>query len=309
MKFILVFLLNSILLNSCVFSNKNPVVLQINSQKWTSQQFAKLLAKKIQASNIQDLKNKNLIEKLKEQLIGDLLLSYLLNQWAEVHSITVSPAELKKEIQKLKSSYPSEEVFNLYLKRKNINKKEWKESIKYYLLNKKIMSKIEIQIPSPDPKEIQEYYKSNIHMFKEKSRILIHHIFHEKKEVLIKIEKALKQGAPLEKIYKKFIDEPKIKQPQWVEKGTLAVFDEAFSLKKNEVSPILSSPYAYHIIQVLDKKPDQQLTLEEVKSQIIEKLLSQRKKAHFKKWIDRQSKNLKILKNEEVLKNIKVKAL
>lgn len=309
MKLTLIVLLNSILLNSCYFSNKNPVVLQINSQKWTSQQFAKLLAKKIKTSNIQDLKNRKLIEKLKEQLIGDLLLSHLLSQWAKAHSITVSSAELKKEIQKLKTSYPSEEVFNLYLKRKKINKKEWKESIKNYLINKKIMSKIETQIPSPSSKEIQEYYKSNIHLFKKKSRILIHHIFHEKKEVLIKIEKALKQGVSLEKIHKKFIDESKIKQPQWVEKGTLAVFDKAFSLKKNEVSPILSSPYAHHIIQVLDKKPDQQLSLEEVKPQIIKQLLSQRKKAHFKKWIDRQSKNVKILKNVNILENIRVKAL
>ena len=308
MKLLLFFLLNVILLNSCFFSNKNPVVLQINSQKWTSRQFAKLLVKKIRASNIQDLKNEKLIEKIKEQLIGDLLLSHLLNQWAKAHSITVSPTELEKEIQKLKNSYPSEDVFDLYLKRKNINKKEWKESIKNHLLNKKIMSKIETQIPSPSSKEIQEYYKTNSHLFKKKSRILIHHIFHEKKEVLIKIEKALKQRVPLEKIHKKFIDGPKIK-PQWVEKGTLAVFDEAFSLKKNEISPILSSPYAYHIIQVLDKKPQQQLTLEEVKPQIIKQLLSQRKKAHFKKWIDKQSKSLKILKNEKVLKNIKVKAL
>ena len=309
MKLLLIFLLNIILLNSCFFSNKNPIVLQINSQKWTSQQFAKLLVKKIRTSNIQDLKNEKLIEKIKEQLIGDLLLSHLLNQWAKAHSITVSPTELEKEIQKLKNSYPSENVFNLYLKRKNINKKEWKKSIKNYLLNKKIMSKIETQMPSPSLKEIQEYYKNHTHLFKKKSRILIRHVFHEKKEVLIKIEKTLKQGVSLEEIHKKFIDEPKIKQPQWVEKGTLAVFDAAFSLKKKEVSPILSSPYAYHIIQVLDKKPEQQLTLEEVKPQIIEQLLSQRKKAHFKKWIDKQSKSLKILKNEKVLKNIKVKAL
>lgn len=309
MKLLLIFLLNSMLLNSCFLSNKNPVVLQINSQKWTSQQFAKLLAKKIQTSNIQDLKNEKLIEKLKEQVIGDLLLSYLLNQWAKAHSITVASMELKKETEKLKSSYPSEEIFNLYLKRKNINKKEWKESIKNHLLNKKIMSKIETEISPPSLKEIEEYYKNNIHLFKEKPRILINHIFHEKKEALIKIEKALKKGVPSEKIHKNFMDEPKIKQPQWVEKGTLAVFDEAFSLKEKEISPILSSPYAYHIIQVLDKKSERQLTLAEVKPQIIKQLLSQRKKAHFKQWIDKQSKSLKILRNEKILRNIKVKAL
>jgi len=59
----------------------------------------------------------------------------------------------------------------------------------------------------------------------------------------------------------------------------------------------------------LDKKPPQQLEFDTVKEQISQKLTTQRQKALFIKWTDKQIKKTTILKNEEAIKKIKVKLL
>ena len=298
------------ILNSCSFFHKDPVVLQINSQKWTSRQFAKLLAKKIHTLNIQEVHDNFLIEKLKEQLTTDLIMEYIIHRWAKDHSISTSESELQQALKKIKDSYTSEAVFKLYLKRKQTNKQEWEKHIRNNLLSKKVIQVIGSKAKPPELKEMQEYYQNNLHLFKTEPRILIHHVFHKRKETIIKLQKSLMQGKKLMETARLMsIEGTQIIKDKWVEKGTLKVFDQAFSLKKNEISSVLSSPYAYHIIQVLDKKPTQQMTFEEVQKQIKQKLLAQKQKALIVKWLDKQSKKINVLKNEEIIKKIKVQIL
>ena len=297
------------ILSSCSFYQKDPVILQIHSKKWTGKQFAKLLAKKIRLSNIQNTQNQEVIENLKERLIGDLVMEYLIKHWAKVYSISISEEELQKSLQKIKNSYPSDEVFNLYLLRKKINKTEWVKTVKNNLLNKKVMQQISSTAKKPTIQEIQEYYKNNPNLFRKNERILIHHIFHKQKDFVLKIRKRLKQGETIKEITQKFINNPQITKAIWIEKGTLELFDKAFHLKIKEISPVWSSAHAYHIIQVLEKKPAQTLSFDKAKAQISQKLLVQRQKSLFAKWMDTQVKKLHILKNEEALKKIKVKPL
>ena len=292
--------------SGCSFFNKNPVVLQINSHKLTSRQFAKRLAQKIYSLNIQDVKNQELIENIKRQVVTDLIMEFLINQWAKSHSISISQKEIHQALEKIKSKYPNKKAFEWYLKRKKTTVEEWTEHIKNNLLSQKITQKIGSKASPPSLKEVQEYYKNNTSLFTQKPRILIYHIFHKQKEILMKIKEDLKQEKDIVKATKKLIKDPQMLKPQWVQKGTLQIFDQAFHLKKKEISPIWSSSYAHHIIQVLDKKPEQQIPFEKVKQSIIQKLLKQRQKALFVKWLDQQSKKVKVLKNEAALKKIKV---
>lgn len=296
------------LLSGCSFF-QDPVVLQINSQKWTSRQFAKRLAGKVQTLSINDTQNDLLIEDLKEQLITDLLMEYLVHEWAKTHSILVSEAEWQQALKEIKKNYPRESVFKLYLRRKKTSKEEWKKHIKNNLLHKKVMQKIGSEAKRPELKEMREYYENNLDLFQKKERILIHHVFHKKKGPIAKVQKSLKQKKDLISSARSFIESSQITQAQWVERGILQVFDKAFNLKIDQISPIWTSPYGHHIIQLLDKKSSQQMAFETVRAQIHQTLLAQRQKALFAKWLDTQSKKINILKNEEAIKKIKIRTL
>ncbi len=284
-----------------LFKNKHSTVaLQINEQKWSAKAFAKRLAFKIQALNIQDVKNQKLMEKLKKQLITDMTVEYLLLKQAKEHFLVVSEKELKKALEK--GRHLNEKAFLMFLKRKNLNLREWKERIKKNLLIKKATQQISAGALPPSSMELKEYYKTYAHLFKKPARLLIYHIFHKKKEILIKIKSA--KEKTLSQAVRDFMASPL--KAEWVEKGVLKVFDQAFLLKKKEISPIWQSPYGWHLIQVIDKKPAVRISFEEAQEEIRAELMERRKKALFTKWIDQQSKNLNILKNEAVLKKIKV---
>ncbi len=302
-------LLSFLTLTSCPLFSKDLVILQINSEKWTHRQFAKLLAQKIQTLNLKDFQNEKLLENIKEQLIVDLLMAHLVQKWAKTHSVFISPEELNHGLKKIKKDYPSDEIFFLYLKRKKITKKDWKKIVKNKLLYEKVSQKISSQAKEPTEKEMQEYYQSHLSFFKNPPRILIHHLFHKKKEPLLKVKQALKLEKNLITGAKHFLKSSQIIRAEWVEKNTLPVFDQAFTLKKNEISPIWPSAYGYHIIQVLDKKSEQLSPFSTAKKEIRKILLTQKRKALFAKWLDTESRKAKILKNESDLKKIKVKLL
>ena len=296
---------------ACSFWPANPVVLQINDQKWTGREFAKLLSQKVHRMNIQDLQTGAGLEELKQQLITDLLLRHLVEQWAKARSVSVSPAEVRQEIQKIKNSWPGDKVFYLYLRRKKTKIKEWENHIKFKLLNQKVLQKIGAKVPPPSLEEMKEYYQNHLALFQVRARILVYHAFHEKKSALKKIRALVKKGETLPSAVRQFVPQVPARdlKPQWMEKGTLKVFDQAFSLKKGQISPVWQSDYGWHLIQMLKKKPAGRLSFEKARPEIEHLLTSQRQRAIFTKWVDEQGKKVKVLKNKPALQKIKLKLL
>jgi parvulin-like peptidyl-prolyl isomerase len=64
--------------------------------------------------------------------------------------------------------------------------------------------------------------------------------------------------------------------------------DAVFSLAKDEISQPVKTAYGYHIIQVTGVNEAKQYTLDEVKEDIKSSLLSEKKSAAWRSWIDTQ---------------------
>ncbi len=293
----------------CSFFQKDPVVLQINSKTWTTKEFSKLLAKKILYFSIQDVQDQNTLDKIKDRLIGDLIVQEIIQNWANKNNIKVSKKELNQEIQKIIQQYPTQEAFYSYIKTIKTEKKEWQNSIRSNLLSKKIVQHINKDSTEPNEKEIEEFYRKNPLLFKKPAELLIRHFFHTKKEVAERIKNLLNKKENFKTLVEQFSQTPQPNQLQWIKEGDFSVFDQVFSLKKGEISSILPSSHGYHIIEVIEKKRAENLSFEQVKENIIKKLKIKKQKAVFKDWLDKQGKKVHILKNIEILKQIKIKTL
>jgi parvulin-like peptidyl-prolyl isomerase len=82
----------------------------------------------------------------------------------------------------------------------------------------------------------------------------------------------------------------------YFEKGTLPkeMEDVVFSLRINEISPIVESPYGYHIFKITRKKKERLLYLKNVKPSIKNKLLSSKLREAYTNHLEELKKVLKI---------------
>ena len=289
-----------VFLSSCSFF-KDPIVLQIDSQKWSNKQFAKLLAKKAKSFPFSEVNNPTFTEKIKNELVADLVNDYLIKRWAKAQNISIPETEIQQALKKIKSPFKEDKkLFGLYLQRKKQDKLSLKKQIKKQLLHKKVLNKIGEDVSNPSIEEIKNYYKDRQNLFKKPDQIFIYHFFDKKKLNLMKLKKALKENSEIKNFNLK---------PFWVQKGTSPVFDKGFDIKKKDFSEILSSNHGYHIIWILDKKKEHTVPFEKAKKIIEKKLLHQRKKAAFLKWLDEEGKTLRVLKNEEMMKKIYLRKL
>ena len=298
-----------ILTTHCSFFHKDPVVLQINSKKWTVKEFSKLLAQKTLNFSVQDIQDQQVVDKIKKQIIGDLIEQEIIQNWANKNNIKISEQEINQETKKIIQQYPSQAAFYSYLKTIKTEKKQWRDSIKNILLSKKVIQHINKDINTPTPKEIHEFYIRNPLLFKKSNELLIRHFFHTQKEVAERIKNLSKQKESFKPLVEQFSQVPQSKQLKWVKKENFPAFDQIFSIKTGDISPILSSIHGYHIVEIIEKRRAKNLNLKEAQEYIIEKLKLKKQKALFKDWLDKEGKKVHIFKNIETLKQIKIKPL
>lgn len=64
------------------------------------------------------------------------------------------------------------------------------------------------------------------------------------------------------------------------------VFADAFKLKTNQISQIIKSTYGFHIIMVTKKHSEKTLAFNDVKDDIKERLLEEKKKRKYQQWLE-----------------------
>ena len=149
-----------------------------------------------------------------------------------------------------------------------------------------------IQVPDA---QVQAYYNEHKDQYQTPARVHARHILlsttNKPKDEVPKIkaqaEDLLKQikaknAANFGDLAKQYSQDPGSAQKGgdlgWVARGQMVknFEDEVFSLKDNEISPVVTTEYGFHIIQVLEHQPAHLQTLDEVKSQIIATLRNQK---------------------------------
>jgi peptidyl-prolyl cis-trans isomerase C len=111
-----------------------------------------------------------------------------------------------------------------------------------------------------------------------------------KKKTLNDLRRRVEQGDSFAELAKQYSEGPSA-----VEGGDLGYFsrrdmvksfsDAAFALKPGQVSGVVVTPYGYHLIQVIDRKPPRKLTYEEIanqlKNQIAQQMMAQTLQNHL----------------------------
>ena len=258
----------------------NKLILKINNKKY----FNRNLKNFINSYHL-DLPNLEKNDKLNSRIFDFFVENKIVLYKAEQEQLNITQQEIDD-----------------YLKKTNISKDSTiqnsiKDSIK---IQKYLYLKIYTNLKLSN-KEIQEYYNQHHNEFTKKDGVVLYQILVKNKEKAIKIRGELKNSP--EKFNEIAKQESVSSEANknglmgYFEKGNLPKDMEnvVFSLKTNEISPIVESSYGYHIFKVVKKTRKRLIFFSSAKDNIKDKLLSEKFQIAYNEYLSDLKNELNIL--------------
>ncbi len=273
-------------------------LVSFDNQTITLGEFNSLYKDTIANFGIKD--NKEQLNNLKRDLLNQLIEKRLILHEAQSKNILIGDAEMNDAIEKIKTDYPKEK-FDEILKAENLTYDKWKERIREDLIIKKALTSIvDSQINIPDA-ELKKYYNTHREEFNRKEEARVRQIVVAKEEEALAIRKELLSGADFAKLAQE-----KSLTPDKAKGGDLGFFakggsmpeefDIAFTLKVNEISKVIKTPYGFHIFKVEEKRPARKINYVDAVSEIKGILMQEKREMRYREWLAelRTKKGVKI---------------
>jgi peptidyl-prolyl cis-trans isomerase C len=243
--------------------------------------------------------------------LDQLVVYTLLSQESKTRGIKVEDGEIEAKMGQLKSQFPTQEAFDKALKDRGMTLDSLRKDARVDLSVTKLMDTEVAALPGPSDLDARNFYDKNPDKFKEDESVRASHILirvdekadaASKKKARAEIDAILKQakaGADFAALAKEHSQDGSAAQGgdlNYFPKGQMAqpFNDVAFSLKKGEMSGVVTTQFGYHIIKVIDHKPGRVVPFEEAAQQIKQVLSEQKKQQRVEAFIDGLKKKSKI---------------
>lgn len=171
------------------------------------------------------------------------------------------------------------------------------------------------------PQEINEYYTMNKSDYVAPERIRARHILIQVKpyahpaEVTNAFQKAhrlrrrLLEGENFAEIAREESDCPSAKQDGdlgYFSRGQMvpAFENTAFALRRNEISDVIKTEFGYHIIQLRDRIPARERSLDEVRQEIQQQLEQEKEEALYAEYYKQLTNKYKVICNESLIRSL-----
>jgi len=275
--------------------------------------------------------NRPLTLKEKTSIVKDLIekevVRELINQQGKKENLTLDNKLIEKELESLRSGYSSEKEFDNALKARNINLEDIKKSMQIDLNTRKLLNaqiKGKINISNED---VKKYYEENKSKFQRPKAYHARHILaayfppealrnqtikelqnnkeffaRAAEEKIDKIIEELKKGADFKELAKNQSDDESTRETggdlDYIYKGVFDTsFDDAIEkLHPGEFSGKIKTRFGFHVIQLIEKKPSERATFDEMKPGIQKYLFLEEAKKQVASYVEKlkQTANIEI---------------
>lgn len=298
-------------LSACSFfkSEKNKPVMSVNEYELSATEFAEQLGQKMKQYDAMDAKSPQNLHLAKESILESFLNNAIVATWAKKNKISISKEDLNVAIDRYRKQYPDDLAMKQALRLAGISFENWSDGISKILLQEKVFSSLKSKISEPTEAELRSYFDSNKDQFSQKAQIRLRQIVLSTEDEALRLFNALNKTSNLAELAKKFSIAPEATNggdTGWIAKGTLEIFDKAFTWPVGKRSPVLKSPYGYHIFEVIGKKNESQLNFEEARATIARLMRADREQAVYVAWLEEQIKQARVFRNDELINSITV---
>lgn len=236
----------------------------------------------------------------KQRLMDNLVNQKLVEQAAEEKGISVTDEEIDKQIEQLKSGFKDDAQFESALKSANMTLDQLRQQIREQLLTQKLIESL-AKDTKIDEAELKSYYDKNKEQFAQAAAKRASHILFkpEDKKTAEQVLSQVRDGSDFAALAKKYsVDTATAGNGGdlgWPSTPYVPEFEAALAkLKKGQTSALVQTPYGWHIIRVTDTRSASQRTFDEVKDQIEQILIQQRRADAYQKFLEELRSKAKI---------------
>ncbi len=243
-------------------------------------------------------KRKRYYEKALEELIN----RELQFQDAKAKGIKPDQEKINAQMEKIKSRFNGEEEYKAVLEKEDTTEGKLKAQVERDILLQSVIAKMVTEPSQLCEAELKSYYENNASRFKQPQSVKLRLISTKDEKKANEILGRIKAGEDFGDLAAKMSEDSyrvKAGDIGYIHKGRMLpeIEDVAFKMKVGKVSDMIKAEDTWFIIKLEDKKPEHQLSYDEIKDKLKRELEAERAQGLKEKWIaDLRSKaNIEIL--------------
>jgi peptidyl-prolyl cis-trans isomerase C len=244
-------------------------------------------------------------------LIDQLVAFHVLSQEAHARKLDPTDTDVQARMGQFKGSFPDDKAFQQALSAQGMTLDQLQKQTRMGLEVTKVLdAEVNSKIAVPDA-EVDAFYKENTERFKQGETVHASHILigvpqgadaATKQAARAKAQQVLKQvkaGGDFAALAKANSQDGSAQNGGdlgFFPKGQMEpTFEKtAFALKPGTTSGLVETPFGFHIIKVLERRPPRTAPLEEVAPQIKQFLTGQQREAKITAFVDQAKSKSKI---------------
>jgi peptidyl-prolyl cis-trans isomerase C len=230
-------------------------------------------------------------EEFRDKALQNLIDHQLQYQDAVAKGMKPDKKQVKARMGKIRDRFESKKEYKKALEKLGVTEDELRSMIARDILIQDVTAKTVEEPAQVNEAELRQYYDKNIAMFKQPEAVKLMLISMKDKKKARAALKKIKSGEDFSAVAEKMSeDDYRVKGGDfgYIHRGRLKfpiIENEAFRLKAGEMSGLLQADGTWFIIKSGERKPELQLSFEQVKNKLKMDLEAQRTAGLMEKWM------------------------
>ncbi len=248
----------------------------------------------------------NYAKRMEEEVLDNIITEKIMYLRVQELNLTVSSGELENRINEIKQEYGAG-FSNIFVQEK-LNFEQWKEALKKEMLFERLISVDVNAHINVSEDEAEDYFHEHNDMYKAELKVRVAQIVVRDLATARQALQRLNAGADFVKVAREVSIGPEARSGGDLGFITRQIMPDPldktiFNLRLNEISPIVQSPYGFHIFKALEIKPAKIKNFAESKEEIMADMRAKKEEAAFMSWLEALKTKAVIKKEYAVLRN------
>jgi parvulin-like peptidyl-prolyl isomerase len=236
----------------------------------------------------------------------NIIARALLNQEAKKRFPTVPDDDVTERLNRLIAEAGGETQFYMNIGMLSKDEALVRDNVSNGVRLDKMLAEVYAPEPQPSDTELRAYYEANLKNFMTEETIRASHITKsiqgaksraETYQAMRELREKVLAGADFEQL----AEEHRLEENQqidlgWFKRGEFMEEFEtiAFSMRKDEISPVFTTQLGFHIAKLTDRRPPEPIPFDQVKDVVSTRMLEEYRDAKFNVFLDSLKATAKI---------------